>query len=142
MSWDFFVKRPVFATVLSLLILLGGINAFRVLPVAQYPQIAPPIITITASYLGASPETLIKTVAAPIEQQINGAEHLLYFASTASSTGALTIMVTFEPGSDANAAMVDLNNRVNIALPRLPEEVRRNGVVVKRRSSDILLTLT
>lgn len=142
MSWDFFVKRPVFATVLSLMILLGGINAFRVLPVAQYPQIAPPIITITASYLGASPETLIKTVAAPIEQQINGAEHLLYFASTASSTGALTIMVTFEPGSDANAAMVDLNNRVNIALPRLPDEVRRNGVVVKRRSSDILLTLT
>ena len=142
MAWDFFVKRPVFATVLSLLVVLGGINAFRVLPVAQYPQIAPPVATITATYLGASPETLIKTVAAPIEQQINGTEHLLYFTSTASSSGVLSILVTFEPGADASACIVDLTNRVNIALPRLPEDVRRTGVVVKRRSNDILLTLS
>ncbi len=142
MSWEFFVRRPIFATVLSLVIVLAGANAFRSLPIAQYPNIAPPVATVTVTYLGASADTLIKTVAAPIEQQINGTQHLLYYSSTASASGILTILVTFEPGADPDQCIIDLSNRVQIALPRLPEEVRRTGVVVKRRSSDILLTMT
>ncbi len=142
MSWEFFVRRPIFASVLSLVIVLAGLLAFKVLPVAQYPQIAPPVATITVSYLGASAETLIKTVAAPIEEEINGTDYLLYYSSNASSTGLLTINVTFEPGADPDLCIINLTNRVKIAESRLPDDARRLGVIVKKRSNDILMALS
>jgi hydrophobe/amphiphile efflux-1 (HAE1) family protein len=142
MSWEFFVRRPIFASVMSLVIVLAGLLAFKVLPVAQYPQIAPPVATITVSYLGASAETLIKTVAAPIEEEINGTDYLLYYSSNASSTGLLTINVTFEPGADPDLCIINLTNRVKIAESRLPDDARRLGVIVKKRSNDILMAMS
>ncbi len=135
----FFIRRPIFAGVIAIIITLAGLMASQVLPVAQYPEIAPPTVTITALYQGASAETLAKTVAAPIEEQLSGVEGLIYFNSTAASNGALTITATFEVGTDINNATIQVNNRVQIALPRLPEEVRRAGVVVQKRSLDILM---
>jgi len=135
----FFIDRPIFASVISIIITLGGLVASRVLPIAQYPEIAPPTVTITATLPGASAETLSRTVAAPIEEQISGVEGLLYFQSTSSSNGTLTITCTFEVGTDVNNATIQVNNRVQIALPRLPDDVRRTGVVVQKRSLDILL---
>ena len=142
MSWEFFVRRPIFASVLSLVVVLAGLLAFKVLPVAQYPQIAPPVATITVSYLGASAETLIKTVAAPIEEEINGTDYLLYYSSNASATGLLTINVTFEPGADPDLCIINLTNRVKIAEARLPDDARRLGVIVKKRSNDILMAMS
>jgi len=135
----FFITRPIFASVLSIIIVLAGLAAALKLPVAQYPQIAPPTVLITATYPGASAETLSKTVAAPIEEQLSGVEGLLYFNSSADSSGTLTITVTFEVGTDADQATFNLSNRVNIALPRLPDDVRRNGLVIQKRSNDLLL---
>jgi hydrophobe/amphiphile efflux-1 (HAE1) family protein len=137
----FFIDRPIFAAVISIIITLAGLIASQVLPVAQYPEIAPPTVTITATYPGASAETLAKTVAAPIEEQLSGVEGLLYYQSTSSSTGTLTITCTFEVGTDVNNATIQVNNRVQIALPRLPDDVRRTGVVVQKRSLDILLVI-
>lgn len=135
----FFITRPIFASVLSIIIVLAGLAAALKLPIAQYPQIAPPTVLITANYPGASAETLSKTVAAPIEEQLSGVEGLLYFNSSADSSGALTITATFEIGTDVNQATFNVSNRVNIALPRLPDEVRRTGLVVQKRSNDILI---
>lgn len=137
----FFITRPIFASVLSIIIVLAGLAAAIKLPIAQYPQIAPPTVLITATYPGASADTLSKTVAAPIEEQLSGVEGLLYFNSSADSSGSLTITATFEIGTDVNQATFNVSNRVNIALPRLPEEVRRTGVVVQKRSNDILLVV-
>ena len=134
----FFIFRPVFAGVIAIVIVLAGIVAAKLLAVAQYPEIAPPTVLVTTTYPGASAETLTKTVAAPIEEQLSGVEKLSYFSSTASSTGALSITVTFEPGTNVDQAVFNVNNRVQIALPRLPDEVRRNGVIVQKRSFDIL----
>jgi len=134
----FFINRPIFASVLSIIIVIAGLVASQVLPVAQYPEIAPPIVIITASYPGASAETLAKTVAAPIEEQLNGVEDLAYFNSSASADGTVTITATFEVGTNVDMASVNVNNRVKAAEPRLPEDVRRNGVVVQKRSNDIL----
>jgi hydrophobe/amphiphile efflux-1 (HAE1) family protein len=142
MSWEFFIRRPIFGTVLSLIVVMAGLLAFRLLPVAQYPQIAPPTATIAISYPGASAETLMRTVAAPIEDEINGTDNLLYFSSNSSSNGLLTITVTFEPGTDPDLAVINLTNRVKIAEPRLPEEARRLGVVVKKRTNDILMSIS
>ena len=142
MSWEFFIRRPIFGTVLSLVVVMAGLMAFRLLPVAQYPQIAPPTATIAISYPGASAETLMRTVAAPIEDEINGTDNLLYFSSNSSSNGLLTITVTFEPGTDPDLAVINLTNRVKIAEPRLPDEARRLGIVVKKRSNDILMSIS
>lgn len=135
----FFITRPIFASVLSIIIVLAGLAASFQLPIAQYPQIAPPTVMITATYPGASADTLTKTVAAPIEEQLSGVDNLLYFNSSADSSGTLTITATFEVGTNVDQATFNVSNRVNIASPRLPEEVRRNGVVVQKRSNDILL---
>ncbi|HZN25862.1 MAG TPA: multidrug efflux RND transporter permease subunit [Burkholderiales bacterium] len=137
----FFIERPIFASVLAIIITLAGLVASFVLPVSQYPEIAPPTVTITSSYPGASAETLAKTVAAPIEEQLSGVENLIYFTSSAAADGSVGITATFEVGTDVDKAVFQLNNRVQIALPRLPEEVRRNGVIVQKRSNDILLVI-
>ncbi len=137
----FFIRRPIFSGVIAIIITIAGLMAAQVLPIAQYPEIAPPTVAITASYPGASAETLAKTVAAPIEEQLSGVENLIYFDSTSSSTGTINITATFEVGTDINNATIQVNNRVQIALPRLPEEVRRGGVVVQKRTRDILMTV-
>lgn len=138
----FFIHRPIFATVISIVIVLAGLAAARVLPISQYPEIAPPTVIISANYPGASTETLIRTVAGPIEEQLSGVENLLYFSSTAASNGTLTITATFEVGSNVDMATVNVNNRVKIAEPRLPDVVRQFGVTVQKRSNDILLVAT
>src|ERR1041385_166191 len=138
----FFIPRPVFAGVIAIIIVLAGLVAAKLLPVAQYPEIAPPTVLITTTYPGASAETLSKTVAAPIEEQLSGVDRLSFFSSAASSTGALTITCTFEPGTNVDQAIFETNNRVQRALPRLPDEVRRNGVIVQKRSFDILLVVS
>ena len=133
-----FIRRPILATVISLLILLIGAAAIFNLPIAQYPEIAPPQVTVNAFYPGASAETLQVTVAAPIEEQINGVEGMLYLSSTSSSNGSVSITVTFETGTDVDQAATNVSNRVRLAEPRLPEEVRRNGVTVQKQSSNFL----
>src|SRR5689334_23185275 len=138
----FFIHRPVFAGVIAIIIVLAGIVAAKLLAVAQYPEIAPPTVLITTLYPGASAETLARTVAAPIEEQLSGVEKLSYFSSTSSSTGTLQITATFEPGTNVDQSVFNVNNRVQIALPRLPDEVRRNGVIVQKRSFDILLVVS
>ena len=138
---EFFINRPIFAGVISIIITLGGLIAAQVLPVAQYPEIAPPTVIITANYPGASADTLARTVAAPIEEQLSGVDNLIYFSSTAATNGTLTIACTFEVGSNADKAVIDVNNRVAIALPRLPDVVRQTGVVALKRSTDILLVI-
>ncbi|MBI2319355.1 MAG: efflux RND transporter permease subunit, partial [Betaproteobacteria bacterium] len=137
----FFIQRPIFASVIAIIITLAGLIASQVLPIAQYPEIAPPTVTISATYPGASAETLARTVAAPIEEQLSGIEGLIYYTSTSSSNGVLSITLTFEVGTDINNATITANNRVQIALPRLPDEVRRGGVLVQKRSLDILLVI-
>ena len=134
----FFINRPIFASVISIIIVIAGLVAAQVLPIAQYPQIAPPTVLITATYPGASAETLARTVAAPIEEQLNGVENLAYFTSSASANGSVAITATFDVGTNVDTAAVNVNNRVKAAEARLPEEVRRNGVIVQKRSNDIL----
>jgi HAE1 family hydrophobic/amphiphilic exporter-1/multidrug efflux pump len=134
----FFIDRPIFSSVISIVIIIAGLVAANVLPVAMYPQIAPPTIVVVANFPGASAETLARTVAAPIEEQLNGIDDLTYFNSSSTADGQVSITITFRVGSDANMALINVNNRVSIAEPRLPEEVRRNGVVVYKRSTDIL----
>jgi hydrophobe/amphiphile efflux-1 (HAE1) family protein len=138
----FFIHRPVFAGVIAIIIVIAGLVAAKLLPVAQYPEIAPPTVLITTTYPGASAETLARTVAAPIEEQLSGVEKLSYFSSTSSSNGSLAITATFEPGTNVDQSVFNVNNRVQIALPRLPDEVRRNGVIVQKRSFDILLVVS
>src|SRR3954470_21467365 len=137
----FFIDRPIFAGVIAIIILLAGLISARVLPIAQYPEIAPPTVTITASYPGASAETLARTVASPIEEQLSGVENLMYFSSSSSSNGTVSITATFEVGSNVDKAVIDVNNRIQVALPRLPDIVRRTGVVAQKRSQDILLVV-
>lgn len=137
----FFIDRPIFASVLAIIIVLAGLAAAKILPIAQYPEIAPPTVTIIASYPGASAETLSKTVAAPIEEQLAGVENLLYYNSISASNGTTAITATFEVGTDIDKATFNVNNRVQLASPRLPDEVRRNGVTVAKRSQNILLVV-
>ncbi len=137
----FFIDRPIFAAVLSVFITLVGLFAFPLLPLAQYPDIAPPTITINTAYAGASSETLAETVAAPIEQEVNGVEGMLYISSSSTSDGAVSITVTFQPGTDLDSAQVLVQNRVALAEPRLPEAVRQVGVVVNKQESGFLMIL-
>jgi multidrug efflux pump len=134
----FFIDRPIFAAVLSIFIIIAGLAAIRVLPVAQYPEIAPPVVTVRAIYPGASAQVLEQTVAAPLENQINGVESMLYMSSTSTSQGAVEIQVTFDIGTDVDKAALNVNNRVKQAEPRLPLEVRRQGVTVEKGSSAFL----
>ncbi|MEF2073460.1 efflux RND transporter permease subunit [Consotaella aegiceratis] len=138
MNPRFFVDRPVFASVISIIIVLAGFIAMRVLPVEQYPQLVPPQVVISANYPGASAMTVAQTVAAPIEQQVNGVEDMIYMNSVNSSSGTSQITVTFASGTDPDQATINVNNRVQQATASLPEEVQRLGVTVAKRSTSIL----
>ncbi|HEU0133980.1 MAG TPA: efflux RND transporter permease subunit, partial [Allosphingosinicella sp.] len=134
----FFIERPIFAAVIAIFITLIGAFAYPQLSLSQYPEIAPPTITINTFYPGASAETMAETVSAPIEQEVNGVEGMLYMSSS-STNGAAGITVTFEPGTDLDAAQVLVQNRVALAEPRLPEQVRQIGVTVNKASSGFLM---
>ena len=134
----YFIYRPIFAFVISIVIVLAGLAAMRSLPVAQYPEIAPPVVQVTAAYPGASADVLEQTVATPIENAITGVEGMMYMSSTSTSAGSTTIEVTFEIGTDVDQAAVNVNNRVKQVEARLPEETRRQGVVVQKGSSSFL----
>jgi len=135
------VNQPILAMVLSIVLLIVGAIAYRTLPISEYPEVVPPTVVVTAQYPGASAQTISDTVAAPIEQQINGVEDMLYIYSQATSNGQLTITITFKLGTDLDKAQVLVQNRVAIAQPQLPEEVQRNGVVTKKNSPDILMVV-
>jgi len=137
----FFIERPIFAAVMSILIVVFGLVAYPGLPVAQYPEIAPPTVVVTATYPGATAETLAETVAAPLEESINGVENMLYMSSSATGDGSLQITVTFKQGVNVDQAQVLVQNRVSTAEPRLPAEVRQVGVTVLKNSPDILMVI-
>src|SRR5207248_720923 len=137
----FFIDRPIFAWVLSIvIILIGGVAAFF-LPIDQYPPITPPTVTVAASYPGANAKVVADTVAAPIEQQVNGVEDMLYMSSQSTNDGSYTLTVTFKPGVDLNIAQVLVQNRVNLAQPVLPDLVKRRGVLVKKKSPSQLMII-
>jgi len=136
-----FIDRPIFATVLSVFVTLIGLGALAILPVAQYPEIVPPTVQVTTTYPGASAETVSRTVATPLEQQINGVENMLYLTSQSTGDGKLTVTVTFRIGTDLNVAQMLTQNRVQDALPRLPEDVQRLGVQVRKATPNILLAV-
>lgn len=137
----FFVDRPIFAVVLSVLMLIGGGLTLLKLPLSEYPQVTPPTVQVTASYPGASPEVIAETVAAPLEQVINGVENMLYMSSQAATDGRMTLTATFQQGTDPDMAQIQVQNRVSRALPRLPQEVQRIGVVTQKTSPDILMVV-
>lgn len=137
----FFIHRPIFAIVLSVLLLLLGGLSYTQLPVASYPEIAPPTVVVTAVYPGANPQTLADTVATPIEQQVNGVENMLYMNSQSASDGTMTLTITFKLGTNLDTAQVLVQNRVAIATPQLPQEVRAIGVTVQKRQPSIMLVI-
>lgn len=138
----FFIRRPIFAAVLSIFITLVGILALLELPVASFPEVAPPTVFVRARFPGASAETVAATVATPLEQEINGVENMLYMSSACSADGSLVIQVTFKVGTDVDVAQIHVQNRVALALPRLPEEVRRLGIEVRKRSPSLTAVVT
>jgi multidrug efflux pump len=136
---NFFIDRPIFAGVLSVLIFLGGVIAVRALPISEYPEVAPPSIVVRATFPGASPTVIAETVATPIEEQINGVEGMLYMSSQATTDGLMTLTVTFRLGTDPDKAQQLVQNRVAQAEPRLPEEVRRLGITTVKSAVDLTL---
>src|SRR4051794_4522615 len=138
----FFIGRPVFAMVVAIVIIILGAVAIPSLPIASYPEVVPPVVQITANYLGGNALDLEKTVAQPIEEQLVGLDGMLYFLTTAANNGQMTISVTFNLGTDPDIATVQTQNKVNAALPRLPAEVQRQGVIVKKVSSAFLMAIS
>ncbi|MBJ2224655.1 efflux RND transporter permease subunit [Pseudomonas carnis] len=137
----FFIDRPIFAIVLSVLMMIGGIVAFFHLPLSEYPAVTPPTVQVTASYPGANPQVIAETVAAPLEQVITGVEGMLYMTSQSATDGRMILTATFAQGTNADMAQIQVQNRVSRALPRLPEEVQRLGVVTQKTSPDILMVV-
>src|SRR5580692_8699289 len=138
----FFIERPILANVIALLLVLLGLVAIIALPVSQYPAIVPPTIQVTTTYPGADAQTLIKTVALPIESQVNGVENMLYMQSTSTNNGTYNLIVTFAIGTDLNFAQVLVQNRVQAAMAQLPQPVQEQGVVVQQKSTAILQFIT
>lgn len=139
---EFFINRPRFAAVISIIIVIIGLIAIKILPIQEYPRVTPPQIMVQAVYPGADADTVAKTVAAPLEDAINGVENMIYIVSTASSTGMLSMNVVFDVGTDPARANVDVNNRVQVALNKLPEDVKRQGVNIRERSPDLLQVIS
>src|SRR5713226_5458454 len=137
----FFIERPIFAAVLSIVITLADAVAAFTLPVAQYPQITPPSIMVMCTYPGADARVVAESVAAPIEQQVNGVADMLYMVSQSNNDGSYTLTVTFKPGVNLNFAQVLVQNRINLALPLLPDVVKQAGVTTRKRTPDILLVI-
>src|SRR5262245_60174124 len=138
----FFIDRPVFASVLSIVTVVVGLVSIFTLPIAQYPEIVPPTITVSARYIGANARVVADTVSTPIEEQINGVENMLYMSSQCTNDGAMTLTVTFKLGTNLDIAQVQVQNRVAIADPQLPEDVRRIGVTVRKASPDLTLAVS
>ena len=137
----FFIDRPIFAAVLSIVIFAAGLIAIPLLPISDYPNVVPPTVQVTAVYPGANPKVIAETVATPLEEAINGVENMMYMKSVAGSDGVLALTVTFRPGTDPDQAQVNVQNRVSQALSRLPEDVRRQGVITQKRASDLTLVV-
>jgi len=138
----FFINRPIFATVLALLIVVAGLVTLGILPIAQYPDITPPTVQVSAVYPGANAQTVAQTVGIPIEQQVNGVDGMLYMSSNSSSSGAYSLTITFAVGTDIDMATVQVQNRVSVAQASLPTPVVVQGVTVQKQSSNIVMFLT
>src|ERR1700743_1738661 len=138
---SFFIERPIFASVVSILIVTAGLVAMPLLPISEYPEIVPPTVVISGTYPGASPKTIAETVITPIEQQVNGVENAIYTNSSATPDGNFTITVTFKLGTNLDIAQVQTQNRVSQAEPRLPEVVRQIGLVTQKRSPDLTMVV-
>ena len=137
-----FIKRPILATVCSVVIMLAGIVSIMTLPIAQFPELVPPQVTVSAQYPGATPEVIAQVVASPLESQINGVDNMIYMNSVSNGQGSMTLTVTFELGTDPDQATINVNNRVQMATPSIPEEVRKYGIVVQKSSPNLLLIAT
>src|SRR3954454_25257617 len=138
----FFIDHPVFANVIAVVTILFGLVALNRLPVERYPAITPPTVVVTTNYPGANARVVADTVAAPIEQQVNGVENMMYMSSTSSSDGSYQLTITFEIGTNLDSAQVLVQNRLSVAEPQLPEEVRRQGITVRKQSSSIILAIS
>src|SRR5690606_30057900 len=139
---EIFIKRPVMAMVISIVIVLVGVLAALTLPVTQYPDITPPVVSVSATYPGADAQTVEQTVATPIETQVNGSPGMAYISSNNTSTGQMQMNVTFDVGTDIDIATLDVQNRVSIAEPVVPEAVRRLGLVVRKRNPSIMMVIS
>src|SRR5215471_18072236 len=138
---NFFIRRPIFAGVLSTIIFIVGLLAMRGLPISEYPEVVPPTIVVRATYPGANPKTIAETVASPLEQSVNGVEDSLYMSPQATPDGIMTLTVTFKLGTDVDKAQVQVQNRVSQVLPKLPEDVRRLGVTTTKQSPDLTMVV-